>query len=294
MKPIEELDLLLTLIRKYDLPLSPILEYAVTEKKAENASISLFEEGEMIDHVDTPVQVVEKESVSVSVIDFDIPKNADTTTRNKYLLQFCYGILTEFKDALTDREKEICNLLLVENTRRRASEEYRITEERVRQIYVNSIKKISHAHKSAMQELDALRKENEELKSRNYFLEKEIRNSSNLNNVFSLQKQEDNLCYNAKCLLNFSSEQLPFSNRTINVLRAANVEYFKDIPQLALEQVQKLRNCGRKTITELREFMSKYSLDFGMTYKDIVAQLLKYVDDDFDSSIFCGHRDRHR
>ena len=145
-----------------------------------------------------------------------------------------------------------------------------------------------------MQELDALRKENEELKSRNYFLEKEIRNSSNLNNVFSLQKQEDNLCYNAKCLLNFSSEQLPFSNRTINVLRAANVEYFKDIPQLALEQVQKLRNCGRKTITELREFMSKYSLDFGMTYKDIVAQLLKYVDDDFDSSIFCGHRDRHR
>ena len=44
MTPIEELDLLLTLIRKYDLPLSPILEYAVTEKKEENASTAPVEE----------------------------------------------------------------------------------------------------------------------------------------------------------------------------------------------------------------------------------------------------------
>lgn len=35
MKPREELDLILTLIRKYNLPLSPILEYAVNEKKEE-------------------------------------------------------------------------------------------------------------------------------------------------------------------------------------------------------------------------------------------------------------------
>lgn len=35
MKPREELDLILKLIRKYNLPLSPILEYAVNEKKGE-------------------------------------------------------------------------------------------------------------------------------------------------------------------------------------------------------------------------------------------------------------------
>ena len=46
MTPIEELDLLLTLIRKYDLPLSPILEYAVTEKKEENSSNMPVEEEE--------------------------------------------------------------------------------------------------------------------------------------------------------------------------------------------------------------------------------------------------------
>lgn len=294
MTPIEELDLLLTLIRKYDLPLSPILEYAVTEKKEENASTSPFAEDEENDYVDTPEHVIEKEPDNVNIVDFNIPENADTTTRNKYLMQFCYGILSEFKDALTDREKEICNMLLVENSRRRASDEYQITEERVRQIYVKSIKKISHAHKSAMQELEALRKENEELKSRNYLLETEMRNSSNLDNVLSLQELEENLCYNAKRLLAFYTEYLPFSNRTTNVLRAAKVEYFKDIPQLTLEQVQKFRNCGRKTITELREFMSKYSLDFGMTYEGIITRMSKYVDDDFDSSIFVKHNARIR
>lgn len=35
MSPIEELELILSLIRKYELPLSPILEYAVNEKKEE-------------------------------------------------------------------------------------------------------------------------------------------------------------------------------------------------------------------------------------------------------------------
>ena len=294
MTPIEELDLLLTLIRKYDLPLSPILEYAVTEKKEENTSNMPVEEEENEDFSDTSESIGETEPTSINIVDFDIPENADTTTRNKYLMQFCYGILSEFQGALDDREKDICNMLLIENRRRRASEEYQITEERVRQIFVKSIKKISHAHDSAMQELEALKKENEELKRRNYLLEKELKNASNLDNVLSLQELEDSLCYNAKRLLAQPNAELPFSNRTTNILRTANVKYFKDIPQLSLEEIQKFRNCGRKTITELREFMSKYSLDFGMTYEEIVSCMSKFVDGDFNPSLFAYHNMRHR
>lgn len=294
MTPIEELDLLLTIISKYDLPLSPILEYAVTEKKEENTSIMLVEKEDNEDFSDASESIEKTGPASINIVDFDIPENADTTTRNKYLMQFCYGILSEFKDALTDREKDICYTLLVENRRRRASDEYHITEERVRQIFIKSIKKISHAHNSAMQELEALRLENEELKRRNYLLEKEIKNASNFNNVLSLQELEDSLCYNAKRLLAQPNAELPFSNRTTNILRAAKVEYFKDIPQLTLEEVQKFRNCGRKTIIELREFMSKYSLDFGMTYEGIVSCMSKFVDGDFDSSLFAYHNTRNR
>ena len=294
MTPIEELDLLLKLIRKYDLPLSPILEYAVTEKKEEeNSSYMPIEEEENNDCSTTSELIEETESSIVNIANFDIPENADVTTRNKYLMQFCYGILSEYNGALDDRERNVCNTLLVENRRRKASEEYHITEERVRQIFVKSIKKISQAHHAAMQELENLKKDNEELKRRNYLLEKELKNASNLDKVLSIQELEDSLCFNAKRLLARPNAELPFSNRTTNILRTAKVEYFKDIPQLTLEEVQKFRNCGRKTITEFREFLSKYSLDFGMTYEGIVSCMSKFVDDDFDPSIFAYHNIRN-
>ena len=103
MTPIEELDLLLTLIRKYDLPLSPILEYAVTEKKEENSSNMPVEEEENDDCSTTSESIEETGSSIINITDFNIPENADTTTRNKYLMQFCYGILSEFKGALDDK-----------------------------------------------------------------------------------------------------------------------------------------------------------------------------------------------
>jgi hypothetical protein len=85
MTPVDELDLLLKLIRKYDLPLSPILEYAVTEKKEENSSNIPIEEGNE-DPSGAPESIEETEATTINVFDFDIPENADTTTRNKYIL----------------------------------------------------------------------------------------------------------------------------------------------------------------------------------------------------------------
>ncbi|MBP3195672.1 MAG: hypothetical protein J6N21_01530 [Butyrivibrio sp.] len=293
MTPLEELDLILKLIRKYDLPLSPILEYAVTEKKEENTANLPKEVTDVENISETSVFGVEAEPSNTNIVDFNIPENADTTTRNKYLMQFCYGILSEFEGALDDREKNICKRLLVENRKRRASEEYHITDERVRQIFVKSINKISEAHNAAMQELEALRQENEDLTRRNCLLEEEMKKSSNFDKVLSLQELEDSLCYNAKRLLVKPNSEIPFSNRTTNILRAAKVVYFKDIPQLSLEEVQKLRNCGRKTITELREFMGQYSLDFGMTYENIVSCLSKFVDSDFDSSLLAHYNSRN-
>ena len=260
----------------------------VAEVFEDENALSEFVEDEKVGKVEADDEEDDRED------GFDIPENSDITTRNRYLMQFCYGILSEFQDALTDREKGICNMLLVENTRRKASEEYRITEERVRQIYVKSIKKISEAHKAAMQELDELRKENEELKRRNYLLEKELKGASNLDNVLSLLEKEDTLCYNAKRLLAYPPEELPLSKRTTNILRVAKIEYFKDIPQLTLEEVLKFRNCGRKTITELRDFMAKYSLDFGMTYEDIVLCMSKFVDGDFPPSLFAYQNIRNQ
>lgn len=290
----EELNLLLRIIHKYNLPLSPILEYAVNEKKEENEYAENRQEE--IQNISTTfiddgyVQI----NNSFSVEDIEIPEDADITTRNKYLLQFCYGIFSKFEEVLNDREKDICKMLLVKNSRKKAAEEYRITEERVRQIYLKCIKKISHAYKSTPQKIDKLKQEIEELKRRNYILEKALADSSSLEKVQSLQGLEDRLCNNAKRLLGLRCEYLPFSKRTLNVLTTANIEFFREIPQLSIERVLKFRNCGKKTRTELREFLYKYSLEFGLTYNEVVSRLVKYYDDDFDNSLFSNHNERNR
>lgn len=97
-------------------------------------------------------------------------------------------------------------------------------------------------------------------------------------------EKEERLCNNAKVLLQKKCIQLPISKRTKNVLTRANIVYFKDIPQLSVEQVQQLENCGLKTFLELKEYLAQYSLNFGLTYPEIVMRLSTYSDRSLDST----------
>lgn len=294
MTPVEELDILLKLMRKYDLPLSPILEYAINEKKEINSGVIAIGEGEFPFEEESQCNSnndysSDNRSSHFDIQVFNIPDNADTTTQNKYILQFCFGILSDFPDALSNREKDICEKLLVENARGKASSKYNLTGERIRQIFVKSIKKITAAYQDSMRELEALRIENEEVKSRNYLLEKEISSSKSMENVESVQEQEGKLCYNARKLLNYSIIHLPLSVRTINALRNANLSTFREIPQLTMTQLLQTRNCGRKSVTELRDYLSKFSLDFGLKYEEVVARMVNLTNEDISPQNFVNH-----
>lgn len=74
MTPREELDLILKLIRKYNLPLSPILEYAVNEKKdeyPEEANITPTEtkpkEAIEVESEHKPESIIEEESATIEL-----------------------------------------------------------------------------------------------------------------------------------------------------------------------------------------------------------------------------------
>lgn len=278
MKPIDELDQLSLLIKKYNLPLSPILEYAINEKKEEFAETDANQEPDLSD-----LSVIEG-SDTVSFDDqfsrIDLPNNADVTDQNKYILKFCYGVLCDFQYALTDREKKICELLLIENAKKKATNKYNITEERIRQIFIASIQKISTSYHDSMAELSSLRDENNELKNKNYLLEKEIKTSKSIEHVQSIQNLEAKLSDNAINLLNFKIEKLPLSIRTLNSLRSCKISLFKEIPQLTNKKLQNTRNCGHKTILELGSLLSRFSLHFGMSYEDIVSVLIRFENDD--------------
>lgn len=72
MKPVDELNLLLELIRKYNLPLSPIMEYAINQKK-EELSDTPSEEDTIVKNIE-PLRKRERNSISkaAKVYDYNI------------------------------------------------------------------------------------------------------------------------------------------------------------------------------------------------------------------------------
>ena len=193
-------------------------------------------------------------------------------------------MLTNFKDALSDRDKKICEMHLFGEGRLKAAEKYDLTEERVRQLYISSIQRISKSFQKTMQELLDLRADNSDLRRKIFLLENEIKKTKTLEKVNSLAYEEKQLCNSAYVLLDTPIKGLHFSKRAENVLLANKVSVFREIPQLSLETLVHSPQCGRKTVTELKQFLSKFSLDFDMNYKDVVFRLMKYKDEDIKSA----------
>lgn len=63
-------------------------------------------------------------------------------------------------------------------------------------------------------------------------------------------------------------EDLFLSVRTRNVLRNAGIEYVGDLVQLTEGWLLSFQNCGRKTVTELREKLAELGLELGMSLVD--------------------------
>ena len=93
MTPIEELNQLIALLRKYDLPLDANLEAAINQKMAD---------------------------VGDETIESNLKASGNTVNakQNRYILQFCYSMLTNFKDALSDRDKKILEMHLFGDCRK--------------------------------------------------------------------------------------------------------------------------------------------------------------------------------
>lgn len=268
MKPSVELNLLLILLEEYNLPVSKELASAISER-----------------FKDFPGSAPSSLSVSTpedTTLDIDLPSNADVTAQNKYILQFCYRMLTHFSGALSPQENDICHLLLVENSREFAKEKHQTDEARVRQIFVRSIRKITKEFHRSLTEVDDLLSEINKLKTRNGLLEQRIKAGGAEKND-ELRNKLQNLCYPATKLLTQPISDYPFSSRTINSLLAAKKETMKDFLTLSKNDLLSLKGLGKRGIQEMEAYFSRYNLSFGMTYYDIVSALYQFNKDNFPS-----------
>ena len=65
-------------------------------------------------------------------------------------------------------------------------------------------------------------------------------------------------------LLSQKVEELDLSVRTLSCLRAAELETVRDICRCQKTDLLKFRNFGKKSLTELDDFLTKHGLEWGM------------------------------
>lgn len=70
------------------------------------------------------------------------------------------------------------------------------------------------------------------------------------------------------------TEDMPFSTRTLNVLKAAQCITLGDIARLELFDLMRFRQFGNKSISEVKSVMEAHNLTFGMDVDEIARQAL--------------------
>ncbi len=69
-----------------------------------------------------------------------------------------------------------------------------------------------------------------------------------------------------EALLNRKTEELDLSVRTRNILKAASIDTVRDLCRLKRTHCLYLRNCGKKSLTELEDFLTAHGLTWGMNF----------------------------
>lgn len=69
-------------------------------------------------------------------------------------------------------------------------------------------------------------------------------------------------------------EDLPFSTRTLNILKKAQIDCLGDIVRYQLLDIIKFRNMGEKSISEIKSIIQAHDLSMGMAVDEITKQAL--------------------
>lgn len=135
------------------------------------------------------------------------------------------------------------------------AEEFALTRERVRQIYIKALKKIQIMGKlpQALAENTQLKTEVENLKFEREDLMRVVKDQR------KLEQMKDTILI-PESLIGLNNAGI--SVRAYNCLKALGFDHIYQLTFISMRQLQKVRNLGRKTIDELDRLMDLYNLGF--------------------------------
>ena len=266
MKERDELKQILELIGKYNLPLSPILEYAVKEKMEE------FPE-ELVVAINNDER---NEKGEISEEEYDnsfLPQSYDVKW-------FCLSALSSLKGLLDNRTYQILNDTLNGESRSAIASKHNLTQERIRQIVVKATKEAKELFVEQRTKLEKEIEYNAMLNVQLNLMREDIVGLKALLPKELLYKQKDdneNLSPELAKLLETPIEEINLSARVLNVLQYMKLKKFVDIPQIQNEKaLLKVRNSGLKTVHDITCILEDFHLTFGMSYTEIVRALKTY------------------
>ena len=271
MKEREELELILNLIRKFNLPLSPILEYAIKEKMSEFPALdTVNENGE-----DTSENNEDNTYIYYHANDADfIPKSSDVKW-------FFLSALACLEGRMDKRSYQILADTLKGGSRSEIAYKYNLSQERIRQIVVKATKQAREILIEQRKSIEDTKAENAQLNSQLQLLREDIvRLKALLPNdaITRLGNENEEMSKELILLLETPIEAIGFPVRAANILMNMGVKKFADIPQIESSmRLLKERNSGRKTVHDVSRFLEDFHLTFGMSYTEI-ANVLKIID----------------
>jgi DNA-binding NarL/FixJ family response regulator len=191
---------------------------------------------------------------------------------------------------LTDRQEDAVCAFIKGWDSRKISEEFETDDYNVRYMVYKALKafKTLPKYSKLEDEIDELKNDNKAMSKRIESLEKELCLAKKALNIYQDMEQgngqysdKDFEIYKA---LQTKTDDIYFSKRTTNVLAYMDVKTLADLVQYKKTDLLRVRNCGRKTVREIDDYLDSVGLSFGMNVERYRNVYLDKIMDKYKTS----------
>ena len=197
-----------------------------------------------------------------------------------YLINEIFSAIIEASgdDVLKERERNILTMLLEGKDVVDVAEDYGLTRSRIMQIASHAVRKLA-----TVKTFSELRKECKQLvfENKNFPIvvqsfQNRIKELERLNDIEDVPVSEYDYLLGDKggtftALMETKVIDLNITVRSLNCLKAADIETLGDLIKYNKTDLLKFRNFGKKSMTELDDLLDSMNLHFGMDVDAIIA-----------------------
>ena len=197
-----------------------------------------------------------------------------------YLINEIFSAIIEASgdDVLKERERNILTMLLEGKDVVDVAEDYGLTRSRIMQIASHAVHKLA-----TVKTFSELRKECKQLvfENKNFPIvvqsfQNRIKELERLNDIEAVPVSEYDYLLGDKggtftALMDTKVIDLYITVRSLNCLKAADIETLGDLIKYNKTDLLKFRNFGKKSMTELDDLLDSMNLHFGMDVDAIIA-----------------------